>query len=83
MIVLNCDEDADSIKHRILSFKKPFVLKYTEDQVATLLAKPMPLCLRANYPHYTWPCWAFGAFHAFVARRIQLKNRDTTKCSRS
>ena len=22
---------------------------------------------------YTWPRWAFGAFKAFVARRIQLK----------
>ena len=73
MIVLNCDDDANSIKDRIMSSRKPLRYDYTDDQVVNLLAKPMPLCLRANYPHYTWPCWAFGAFHAFVARRIQLK----------
>ena len=70
-IVRSCDDDADTIKKRIPYWRS--IYRYDRDQVADLLNKPMPLCLRANYPHYTWPRWAFGAFEAFVARRIQLK----------
>jgi hypothetical protein len=72
-IVRSCDDDADTIKKRLRWGNWGHIYKYDSNQVADLLNKPMPLCLRAAYPHYTWPRWAFGAFEAFVARRIQLK----------
>lgn len=73
-IVRTCDDDADSIKKRISWGNWGRLYKYDRNQIDDLLKKPMPLCLRANFPHYTWPRWAFGAFEAFVARRIQLKD---------
>lgn len=72
-IVRSCDDDADTIKKRLRRGNWGHIYEYDSNQVADLLNKPMPLCLRANYPHYTWPRWAFGAFEAFVARRIQIK----------
>ena len=72
-IVRSCDDDAHTIRKRISWGNWGRIYKYDVNQVTDLLEKSFPLCLRANYPHYTWPRWAFGAFEAFVARRIQLK----------
>lgn len=72
-IVRSCDDDMDTILRRISWGNWGRFFKYTDEQTEALLKRPMPLCLRENYPHYTWPRWAFGAFEAFIARRIQLK----------
>ena len=72
-IVRSCDEDADTIRTRIFWGNWGKIYDYDDKQVADLLCRPMPLNLRTYYPTYTWPRWAFGAFEAFIARRIQLK----------
>ena len=46
--------------------------QFTSDEVRELLSLPLPLILKANWPHYTWPRWFFGAFEGLVVRRVQV-----------
>jgi len=41
-----------------------------EEERRQLLKQPMPLSLRENFPHYTWPRWIFGAFEGLVMQRL-------------
>lgn len=62
------------VKHIVGKHGRKGGRPYTIDEARQLLKQPMPLSLRENYPHYTWPRWMFGAFEGFVMRRIAMKN---------
>tara|TARA_B100000575_G_scaffold291893_1_gene298875 strand:- start:4367 stop:4975 length:609 start_codon:yes stop_codon:yes gene_type:complete len=49
----------------------------SDEKKRWLLRQPMPLCLRANYPYWTWPRWVFGVFEGLIMKRI-LKRRDAS-----
>ena len=69
------DKREDVIKNVVLMLSDPDLRtekKVDEDEVARMLNTPLPLCLRPNYPCYTWPRWLFGAFEGLVMRRVQI-----------
>ena len=72
-IVQGCNDESDLVSHRLCHCDMRPILDYDSSQMDDLLSRPMRLDLRSNYPHYSWPRWAFGAFEGFVARRIQIK----------
>jgi hypothetical protein len=74
-IVQSCNDDSDLVRRRLRTsgMVGGRCFTYPLSKIDELLSRPMPLCLREGYPHYSWPRWAFGAFEGFVARRIQLK----------
>ena len=75
-IVQGIDDTVDTVRQRLeMSRYIHVVTKHLPagTDLMTLLDEPFVLNLRASYPAYSWPTWAFGALEAFVTRRIQLK----------
>lgn len=64
-IVDDMTSDALWRKYRFLGANMPV------DEVLLLLKQPLPLCLRENYPYWSWPRFMFSCFEALVVQRIR------------
>jgi hypothetical protein len=77
-IVQGADDTVEAVRKRLEQSKYVRLMSKRLPEgtdAMALLDEPFVLNLRANYPTYTWPQWAFGALEGFVARRIQLRAR--------